>query len=727
MENRRIRLLLALMPVLLVLSMLLLPTSPALATADWLWHNYNTVPSVPTPNTPVEVWVKIGYQFYVDNARIYYTTDGTSPQGAYDTVTNGTKVTMTFDHVEWDAAAGKYVDWWKGTIPGQPAGTIVKYKIAAWHSGGGDIRFADNNVNNSQAATEFAYEAANFTTPQWAKDAIIYEVFVDRFYDGDPTNNYDYTGTLDGYNGGDLQGVIDKLPYLKDLGVTVIWLTPIYEGPEYHGFRISDFEDVEDNFGTLTTLQNLVTAAHNQGIKIILDLVPNHSSDTHPFFVDAKTNCTSSTYYNWYIFYACPPSSADDYATFFGVGTLPKLNNEYAATRSYTINDLGVHWVRDYNVDGYRLDYALGMTHNYWVDFRKAVKTQNPNVFLIGEAWDTPSVMKLYEGELDGVLDFTLIYSFRDFFAHRTKNVDQFDADLDTYESYYHPEFLNGKFLDNHDMNRFLWEAGNDKRRLKLAAVAQFTLQDPPIIYQGDEVGQSQEQDISQGDKYVRAPMLWGNDQDTDVLNHYKRLADIRNTYPALRTGSRTTLWRHNDDGTYAYRREDASDKIIVALNNSDYTRSLSIPNLPGVSIGVADGTVFVDLLNGGTYSVSNGQLNLTLSPMQGAILVARKSSDVTVTFTVNGYVTQWGQDIYVVGNTPELGYWDTNRAVPLSWVDSDTWSGPVTFTDFTQGDTIEYKYIVKQGSSVTWEGGSNHTYTVPTSGTGSVTDNWQY
>lgn len=711
--------------LLLVALVLLLTPAQAQATADWLWHDYNTFPSVPNPGSATEVWVKIGYQYYVDNARIYYTTDGTSPQGSYDNATNGTVVTMSFDHVKWDSAAGKYVDWWKGTIPAQAANTIVKYKIAAWHSGGGDIVFADNNVNNSQSATEFAYQSNYFTTPQWAKDAVIYEIFVDRFYDGDPTNNYDYTGQLDGYMGGDLQGIIDKLPYLDDLGVTVLWLTPIYEGPEYHGFRISDFEDIEDNFGTLSTLSSLITAAHNLGIKVILDLVPNHSSDTHPFFQDASTNCGSSQYYDWYTFYNCPPSSASDYATFFGVGTLPKMNNENTPTRNYTIG-LGEHWLQNYGADGYRLDYALGMSHNYWVDFRADIKTIAPDAFLIGEAWETPEIMKTYEGELDGVLDFTLIYSFRDFFATRTKNVDQFDSDLDNYESYYHSEFLNGKFLDNHDMNRFLWVAGNDKSRLKLAAVAQFTLQDPPVIYQGDEVGQSQAQDISQGDKYVRAPMLWGQDQDQDVLNHYKRLIDIRNTYPALRTGSRTTLYRHNADSTYAFRRSDASDTLIVAFNNSDYTRTINMPNLPGVNIGVSDGTVMVDLLNGGTYTVSSGQLSLDLPAMTGAILVARKGTDVSVTFTVNGYVTQYGEDIYVVGNTPELGYWDTDNAVLLNWVDSDTWSGTVLFTDFTKGDSIEYKYIVKQGGQVTWEGGSNHTYTVPTSGTGSVTDNWQ-
>ena len=711
--------------ILLVSLALLVTTSEAQATADWLWHNYNTEPSVPSPSSSTEVWVKIGYHFYTNQARIYYTTDGTSPQGSYDTVSNGTKVTMTFDHTEWDAGAGKYVDWWKGTIPAQSAGTIVKYKIAAWHSDGGDIVFADNNVNTSQAATEFAYESNTFTTPQWAKDAVIYEIFIDRFYDGDPNNNYDYTGQLDGYMGGDLQGVIDKLPYLDDLGVTVLWLTPIYEGPEYHGFRITDFEDVENNFGTLTTLSSLVTAAHNRGIKVIIDLVPNHSSDTHSFFVDASTNCTNSTYYNWYTFYNCPPSVPDDYATFFGVGTLPKLNNENTAARNYTIG-LGDDWIEFYDVDGYRLDYALGLSHNYWVDFRRAIKARDSNAFLIGEAWEEPAVMKMYEGELDGVLDFTLIYSFRDFFATRTKNVDQFDSDLNTYENYYHSEFLMGKFLDNHDMNRFLWVAGNDKSRLKLAAVAQFTLQDPPVIYQGDEVGQSQEQDISQGDKYVRAPMLWGQDQDTDVLNHYKRLIDIRNTYPALRTGTRTTLYRHNTDSTYAFRREDTNDKLLVVFNNSDSTHNVTMPNLSGVSLGISDGTVMVDLLGGDTYTVSSGQIGLDLPAMTGAILVARKTSDVPVTFTVNGYVTQFGEDIYVVGSVPELGYWDPDKAVPLTWVDSDTWSGDVLFTDFTKGDGIEYKYIVKSGGQVTWEADPNHSYTVPSTGTGSATDNWQ-
>lgn len=709
-----------------VIVAILMPGGSAQATADWLWHNYNTVPSVPEASESVEVWVKIGYQYYTNNARIYYTTDGTSPQGSYDTVTNGSKITMSFDHTEWDSGAGKYVDWWKGTIPGQSSGTIVKYKIAAWHSGGGDIVFADNNLDNSQDATEFAYESTDFSTPQWAKDAIIYEIFVDRFYDGNSQNNYDYTGELDGYNGGDLEGIIDKMPYLKDLGVTVLWLTPIFEGPEYHGFRITDFEDIEENFGTLTDLGDLIDEAHSEGLKVILDLVPNHSSDDHPYFEDAADDCEQSTYYEWYTFYDCPPSDGDDYATFFGVSTLPKLNNENQDTRDYTIEDLGVHWIENYDVDGYRLDYALGLSHNYWVDFRNAIKAENSSAFLIGEAWEEPAIMKMYEGELDGVLDFTLIYSFRDFFADRSIDVDDFDDALDTNEDYYHDEFLMGKFLDNHDMNRFLWEANGDTDRLMLAAFAQFTLQGPPIIYQGDEVGQSQAEDISEGDKYVRAPMLWGANQDEDVLAYYKLIASIRNTYPALRTGDRTSLYRHNDNSTYSFRRDDNNDDIVVALNNSDSSRSLTIPNLQGVSLGISNGTDLVDLMNGGVYTVSSGQINITLDDMTGAILVAEKQSDVTVTFTVNGYVTEYGEDIYVVGNTPELGYWDTDNARALSWVDSDTWSGTVDFTDFTKGDDIEFKFIVKEGSSVTWEGGANHEYTVPSSGTGSTTKDWQ-
>jgi alpha-amylase len=151
-----------------------------------------------------------------------------------------------------------------------------------------------------------------------------------------------------------------------------------------------------------------------------------------------------------------------------------------------------------------------------------------------------------------------------------------------------------------------------------------------------------------------------------------------------------------------------------------------TMPNLSGVSLGISDGTVMVDLLGGDTYTVSSGQIGLDLPAMTGAILVARKTSDVPVTFTVNGYVTQFGEDIYVVGSVPELGYWDPDKAVPLTWVDSDTWSGDVLFTDFTNGDGIEYKYSVKSGGQVPWEADPNHSYTVPSTGTGSATDNWQ-
>lgn len=227
---RRTRLLSATLAALFLLGGQTISPSDTRATADWLWHDYNTVPSIPEPASSTEVWVKVGYQYYVDNARIYYTTDGTSPQGSYGTATNGSVVSMSFDHVEWDSDAGQYVDWWKGLIPAQTEGTVVRYKIAAWHSGGGDIVFADNNVGTSQTATEFSYLSSDFETPQWAKDAVIYEVFVDRFYDGDPTNNIDYTGTLDGYNGGDLEGIIQKLPHLEELGVTAIWVTPVFEG-----------------------------------------------------------------------------------------------------------------------------------------------------------------------------------------------------------------------------------------------------------------------------------------------------------------------------------------------------------------------------------------------------------------------------------------------------------------------------------------------------------------
>jgi alpha-amylase len=219
-------------------------------------------------------------------------------------------------------------------------------------------------------------------------------------------------------------------------------------------------------------------------------------------------------------------------------------------------------------------------------------------------------------------------------------------------------------------------------------------------------------------------PAGWDGAQHTGVRDLVKDLIALRTQYSALRRGDRVSLYRHNDDGTFAYRRTDGSGSVLVALNNSNAGRSLNIPNLSGASLGWSDGTVLEDKLSGQTYTVSDGHVTVNLSALQGAILVPATSTQVT--FTVHDYVTQWGQSMYVVGNVPELGNWDPAAAAPLSWVDSDTWSGVVPFIA-SRGQTIEYKYIVRQDGNTIWESGGNRTYAVPASGTDQVQDYWRH
>ena len=764
-------------------------TPTAEATATWLWHGGNIVAGgVATdnvlPGQAATIWLKVGYQNGINQARIYYTTNGSVPDGSYDTVTNGTLVVMTFDHTEPDN--GNIVDWWKGVIPAQAQGVQVRYKISTWHSGGGSQVYAESPVGktltSSAEATTFGYHVSAYSTPTWVKDAVIYQVFIDRFFDGNTVNNIDCATGGGGYcvndifkwNGGDLAGAQARLDYLQSLGINTLWVTPVYENPvtqigslydqtpgeiyNYHGYEAQDFLDVEDNFGTNADFQALVNAAHAAGMKVILDFVPNHSSNQHPYFKDASDNCVSSPYFRWYKFGTVDAEGKllsydnskcvaghsvwwgdnDTYANFFAVKEMPQLDNDFGPARQATISQ-ALTWVNTYGVDGLRLDYAPGPSHSFWLAFRAAVKAANPNVFLVGEVWTGggSAERKSYEGELDGVLAFDHLYTFENFFATRTTTVDQFDSDLAYYEGYYNPDFVLPSFLDNHDTDRFLFRAGGNIGRLKMAYLAQITLPDPPVIYYGTEVGLSQSQANAGHPEYSRGRMPWsgylGNppsgwnaSQNTGLRDFVDTLIGLRNSQSALRNGDRVALYRHNLDSTYAYRRTDANGSILVALNNSDATRALSVPNLPGASLLWPDGTLVQDALTGANYTVTGGKINLSLAALTGAVLVPQTfPATVTVNFTVNNYVTQYGENIYVVGSVPELGSWSPTSAVKLNWVDSDTWSGPVVFST-SKGTTVEYKYIVRNGSgTTTWESGSNRTCAVPASGSATANDFW--
>lgn len=578
-------------------------------------HLHLIDPTPPTPNRPVGILATTGPSVRADAAHLYFTTDGSEPQGIGGRAAVGQVVEMEAIETEWVSLLWDYVTWWRAELPPMPAGTKVRYRIEAYDSLSGASLFADNGAASSQQATRFSLLVDAFTPPQWAQAAVIYHVFVDRFNPGGkPFAEHE---NLRGFYGGTLQGVIEKLDYIASLGATAIWLSPIFASPSHHGYDATDLYSVEPRLGTDDDLRALVDEAHARGIRIILDFVPNHVSKQHPYFVSAQQD-PDSPYRDWFVFHHWP----DEYETFFGVKNLPQWNNEHGPARQYML-DVARHWLEEFGVDGYRLDYANGPSHDFWTDFRIAVKEARSDAFIFGEIVESAGLLRTYQGRLDGSLDFLLTHNLRRVFAFGSMSLTEFDAFLTRNESYFDARFVRPSFLDNHDMNRFLWLAQGDKRKLKLAALCQFTLAGPPIVYYGTEVGLSQMRDCRTPEGHgrpheARLPMLWGDAQDADLRAYYRALGRLRREHPVLHGGRRVTLSVDAPQGTWAYARTDGEETLIVALNASENTAEIPVP---AQGLGLENGTHLLNLLGEEMYAVAERQVKVVLSPLSGAVL----------------------------------------------------------------------------------------------------------
>ena len=261
----------------------------------------------------------------------------------------------------------------------------------------------------------------------------------------------------------------------------------------------------------------------------------------------------------WFFFREYP----ETYEAFYDVPDQPIVNTDHPAAREYLIG-AAQHWL-ELGCDGFRLDHAHGATHAFWSAFRAGTRAARADAAIFGEITDTPALMRSYAGRMDGVLDFPLLDLLRGFFAFQSIGVSQFDRALRQHFGYFGAELVLPSFLDNHDMNRFLWLVGGDTRRLKLAALCQFTLPQPPIVYYGTEVGLSQRQAVGRLEE-ARLPMLWDEAQDQDLLDFYRRLIALRRQTRAAWSLPRATLLVDDERGLYAVR----CGAYTVALNNRD-------------------------------------------------------------------------------------------------------------------------------------------------------------
>ncbi|HRE46722.1 MAG TPA: glycoside hydrolase family 13 protein [Aggregatilineales bacterium] len=542
--------------------------------AAGLLHDQTILPRDPKPQQPLTIHASAGPDAAVNDVFIHYTTDGSLPE-----IGGGTTRTVAAMRAgtTWDTFLWGYVRHYSGEIPGQPEGTILRYRLSGVTADGQRLWAQD-----SMKRGVFSVAVDRYRVPAWVQDAVIYHIFVDRFA---PSYGREFASPqkLDGFFGGTLRGITEHLDYLADLGVNTLWLSPLMPSPSHHGYDSTNFRGIEPRYGTKSDLKALISEIHRRGMRILLDFVPNHTSNTHPFFESALAN-PESPYASYYTFTNHP----DEYDTFFGVKTLPKLNNDSPAARRYVIES-AVYWLEEFGIDGFRLDHAQGPSHDFWTDYYTAVKKANPDSLHFGEIVEPPTTLLSYEGVLDGVLDFNALQMIRRLFAYGSLDAAGFEQFQAAHENFFTGKnFSRFSFLDNHDMNRFLWAAQGDTRRLKQAAVCQFTLGATPIVYYGTEVGLSQQRDIRQGDFGIleesRLPMIWdATKRDNDLLAFYKMLIGLRKKSTALRMGTRSAFCVDPATGRYGFLRRGGSETILVAFNVSDEPQVIDLPSVTWV------------------------------------------------------------------------------------------------------------------------------------------------
>ncbi|NLG85145.1 MAG: alpha-glycosidase [Firmicutes bacterium] len=455
--------------------------------------------------------------------------------------------------------------------------------------------------------------------PRWVYRTIFYQIFPDRFANGDPENDPPRTApwgtrpTRDNFFGGDLKGIIDRLDYLTELGVGGIYLNPIFLSPSNHKYDTQDYLLIDPHLGSLKTFGALLDAAHGRGIRVIIDGVFNHTGDRFWAFQHVLREGARSPYAGWYFCHDFPlrQHPKPNYECWWGFPSLPKLNVAHPEVLAYLTRV--IEFWTTFGIDGWRLDVPNEVPFFFWRYFRRLVREINPEAYLVGEIWDDGRPW-LQGDTFDAVMN----YPWRDlvvkFFATGEMDLPRFVEGLAALRARYPEEVTLGLFnlLGSHDTPRFLTLAGGDKRRLKLAALFQFTYPGVPVIYYGDEVGLTGGEDPD-----CRKTMPWNpEEQDQDLLAFYRKLGAIRKHSPALWDGTFIPFYQDNAAGVWAYLREAGEERLLMVMNASQHDRIIALP------AEAREEGRWEDLLRGGVYEVGPGyDLVVKLPALTGTVL----------------------------------------------------------------------------------------------------------
>ena len=454
----------------------------------------------------------------------------------------------------------------------------------------------------------------------WPHAGITYEIFIQSFYDSD------------GDGIGDFNGVIKKLDHVKELGANAIWFMPIMPSPTYHKYDVTDYKAVHPDYGTMDDFKQLLEEAHKRDIKIVIDLIINHTSTEHPWFLESKKS-RDNPYRDYYVWAQKDtiadfinkktitldsdnirqwhdPGFGQDYYYGFFWGGMPDLNFDNPKVRE-EIYEIGRFWLEDIGVDGFRLDAAKHIfpddrpedNHAFWKEFRDRMTAIKSDIYLVGEVYDRKEIVAPYLPGLPALFNFDFHYTLIEAYqkddgmllAKKQKEVLDFYLDITK-------DFIDATFSSNHDQPRLLNSLDENPRKLKQAINILMTMPGAPYLYYGEEIGMLGQKP----DEHIREPFLWdikANDKgrtswiepqysidetvtplaiqksmSTSYFNHYKEIIRLRNTNRALALGNLELYEGTLPDPIMAFFRNHKDQKVFVAHNLSDITHHIVIP-----------------------------------------------------------------------------------------------------------------------------------------------------
>lgn len=413
-------------------------------------------------------------------------------------------------------------------------------------------------------------EEEMFEVPQWAANKVVYQIFPSRFATTQPVDKklwYKAPITPMDDLHGNLRGIIEHLDYIKNLGIDVVYLTPIFKSNSCHKYDTIDYYQVDPSFGTTEDLKELVQKSHERGMKVVLDAVYNHTGREFFAFQDILEKGEKSKYLDWYFIDELPPrgewGEIPNFKCFGYYGGMPKLNLKNPEVEKY-ITDVACYWIKECDIDGWRLDVGDEISHFFWKNFRKAIKAVKNDMLIIGEIWHYAG--DFLEGdEWDTVMNYPFYLNLIDLLADEKINVSQFVQNLGYLKGRLNKKCypLMWNLIDSHDTARFLHLCNDNKKKQHLAAAFQLLLPGMPMVYYGDEYAMP-----GANDPDCRRGMYWDEEyQDKEMYNWYKKLMQVRKTHACIVEGEMIETIANDDEDTIVMIRKNGEETIAMLFN----------------------------------------------------------------------------------------------------------------------------------------------------------------